>query len=734
MPQDNLLNFRNAIAKAQEECGEAAELYACSKGHPYIIGDCGQPYFRAKCPECNETIGGRFHELVKGNTKLEDWKDQTLYGHCLGPAIDGENVTGERLLSPAATALIRLLLHGSMYLGCLNHSKEINSLIIPSIPDDTTETFLIQHLNKDLKDICNAFGKNEDDVLLLVHLLLNRTANLDEQGEFSDALKSKEERESWELDFANIIITPVFENLDENLRIVKDQILNDKDRFGNNPFLKLLYEPDNIDDEVDLSHIENTRTVWRYRAEISLKGVAQKLQLDKNSQNYSLLKLFLKEDSNLRLLKHLPSIMKLFGSVSQQLARKISRQEAGRITIVSDEFKEMFQLTHIWDKVQEQIEEFKLVWNSVRHQLVNFALPKGKRLTQEQCDPVTDQTTLDMLLPSKRGQGLCPIALVTYLCQIQNKFMEEYSRITNQRFETEVSIQEACLSQMIVYDPQKDLLPLVLANCSYSLKAGQGTSIEYKFASLERQIDERFIRGKPRLNSRKLENLMIFMDDASYVKLFSQLDERIPQEPLPYKYKREIDVEMKGQLTKLQDSLSNLDIALGFLVSVGGDPKREIHKFMLLNLQMKKGLYGEKIQSVNLRNTKSLWLTLNHLLAKLKSTFKQDPFESIDDKYQEELPDELKQSLDKLFQNHSNIDIFLSVLFECIHFQLTVSDDDAEETDNTRVELSTALREYGSELDDIKVDWRLPDEIQVKHCLSTWRHVVNISVKQNRIP
>ena len=27
MPQDNLLNFRNAIAKAQEECGEAAELY-----------------------------------------------------------------------------------------------------------------------------------------------------------------------------------------------------------------------------------------------------------------------------------------------------------------------------------------------------------------------------------------------------------------------------------------------------------------------------------------------------------------------------------------------------------------------------------------------------------------------------------------------------------------------------------------------------------------------------------
>ena len=69
----------------------------------------------------------------------------------------------------------------------------------------------------------------------------------------------------------------------------------------------------------------------------------------------------------------------------------------------------------------------------------------------------------------------------------------------------------------------------------------------------------------------------------------------LQQEPLPYKYKREIDAEMKGQMTKLQDSLSNLDIALGFLVSVGGDPKKEIHKFMLGNLQMKKGLYGEKV-------------------------------------------------------------------------------------------------------------------------------------------
>lgn len=72
------------------------------------------------------------------------------------------------------------------------------------------------------------------------------------------------------------------------------------------------------------------------------------------------------------------------------------------------------------------------------------------------------------------------------------------------RLEMTVNVQDAELPQLIAFDTQQDLLPVFLANCSYSLEAGHGTVIEYDFDGIERQIEDRFIRGKPRLNSNKV--------------------------------------------------------------------------------------------------------------------------------------------------------------------------------------------------------------------------------------
>ena len=54
---------------------------------------------------------------------------------------------------------------------------------------------------------------------------------------------------------------------------------------------------------------------------------------------------------------------------------------------------------------------------------------------------------------------------------------------------------------LVSYDLEKDLIPIILANCNYSLTAGEHTRMEYDFIALERQIEERFIRGKPRINA-----------------------------------------------------------------------------------------------------------------------------------------------------------------------------------------------------------------------------------------
>ena len=53
----------------------------------------------------------------------------------------------------------------------------------------------------------------------------------------------------------------------------------------------------------------------------------------------------------------------------------------------------------------------------------------------------------------------------------------------------------------MAYDPDKDFLPMIFAHCDYSLKVGEGTAIDFNWKCLERQLVDRFIRGRPRMTS-----------------------------------------------------------------------------------------------------------------------------------------------------------------------------------------------------------------------------------------
>lgn len=61
---------------------------------------------------------------------------------------------------------------------------------------------------------------------------------------------------------------------------------------------------------------------------------------------------------------------------------------------------------------------------------------------------------------------------------------------------THISTKELTAADVISYQPDKDLVPLILANSNYSLQFGQTTSQEYNFHTLQKQIETRFIKGK----------------------------------------------------------------------------------------------------------------------------------------------------------------------------------------------------------------------------------------------
>ena len=67
----------------------------------------------------------------------------------------------------------------------------------------------------------------------------------------------------------------------------------------------------------------------------------------------------------------------------------------------------------------------------------------------------------------------------------------------NERTAGKIPLSEVSMSQLVAYDSEKDLLPVMLANCSYSLEVGKETQLQYNWETLEKQIIDRFIRGRP---------------------------------------------------------------------------------------------------------------------------------------------------------------------------------------------------------------------------------------------
>ena len=69
MPDDPLFMVQKALMEAGADRG-AKRWFTCPNGHPFAIGQCGGAMERARCPECNEEIGGTDHNLLGTNQAL----------------------------------------------------------------------------------------------------------------------------------------------------------------------------------------------------------------------------------------------------------------------------------------------------------------------------------------------------------------------------------------------------------------------------------------------------------------------------------------------------------------------------------------------------------------------------------------------------------------------------------------------------------------------------------------
>lgn len=62
-----------------------------------------------------------------------------------------------------------------------------------------------------------------------------------------------------------------------------------------------------------------------------------------------------------------------------------------------------------------------------------------------------------------------------------------------------VSLAEVSDLHVIRYEVDRDLLPLVLSNCQYSMERGRETLSEYDLPKIQQQVFTRFLQGKPNI-------------------------------------------------------------------------------------------------------------------------------------------------------------------------------------------------------------------------------------------
>lgn len=66
-----------------------------------------------------------------------------------------------------------------------------------------------------------------------------------------------------------------------------------------------------------------------------------------------------------------------------------------------------------------------------------------------------------------------------------------------------VPLERTSETQLVLCHPERELLPLVLAHCHYTLKKGGETGSSYDLPAIQMQLVRRFLAGKPLIQAVK---------------------------------------------------------------------------------------------------------------------------------------------------------------------------------------------------------------------------------------
>ncbi|XP_070190023.1 E3 ubiquitin-protein ligase rnf213-alpha-like [Littorina saxatilis] len=742
MPQDNL---QEVLAVLNEK------VWQCPNGHRYLIGDCGKPYYEGRCP-CGQKIGGAGHIAASQNVENSSG-DQTQRGHILGSAGQrGVESVPERQLSAVECAVLRFLTHAALYLAASNPAQfvSVSQMVKPGIAPHQAAEFFRQHVQQDMQVLQRVLGRSADDVYLLLHHLCHQMA-IAQAGGKAVNLQTKEERDQWEKHFTVKFIAPAVKSVDTVVRNGNRAVVSDT-RQGESALLKLVYEDeDQTPGDSDVKNLQANPSVWRYRPRITVDHFFRQFHLQVETrkemkEEYPVLRLFKAQRHIMHALHYVPSILAGQRRLMMQLHRRLDRAEAATLTVA-----EVLDGNVRTSGLQELLKNFSQAWEIVKEHLIGFQCVTPAEglvsLPEEYHNAsMTTDSPIAVLLPSTQGLGLCSYILLQFLLGRNNDFMQTYCPMVKQRYESlpEVSVKAVTERQVVGCSAERDVLPLVLAQCNYSLMVGQAATLDYDFAAFQQHLTDSLLQCKARIYRAPAGYIpvetMVFKADTTSSRLFNIMRKKIEQECLSPAERRQIVEDLRDNLPDICQSIDNLNTALSFLKALGGNPDVSLHEFMSSSLRMKRTLCSRKAQQLcKLAHVQSLWVLLCYQRACFLTAHYQEAFDTLRKELREELTVEQGKELEAACQRMSieRLELLLLQLFECIMLRLSEphdgGDDARPENFKLRDMLTSHLEYPLYHKEPVEVQSRMltpedltegesafPDSLRCCHAAVTW--------------
>ncbi|XP_029455051.1 E3 ubiquitin-protein ligase RNF213 isoform X2 [Rhinatrema bivittatum] len=700
---------------------ENLHWYLCPNGHYCTIGECGAPMEVARCVDCGAAIGGQQHKSLAGFQMIQGQHvDRTETGHVLKDSSAREAVVApDRDLPPASFVLLRLLMHLAMLLGADSDKNSMLKIIKPQVQDP--ETFLLSHIRKDMEQLRSTLGKSADETTLVIHLVLCSLLKDPQQQpnqwpvRFDSELSSKDSRNAWERCVANTVIAPEMQHLDKKLLEVTARISQDE-RIGSSPVVKMVYgDPMTFLSELPKGSRVHCSRLWSCRKRISIEHLRHVMQQQDGKDTVPVLWKFLQKEAELRQVKFLPEILALQRDLVKRF-QHFTDLEKQKI----EDFLESLHSDGMRQAFRRRVEIFICTWNQLRTSLQtsgDIKLPEGI------CDQTLSlKSDLEILLPRRRGLGLCATALVSYLINMHNEFVYLVEKDTKEAQQYSISPSEVADLHMISYEVEKDIIPLILSNCQYSVVSGGQTLEEFDLEKIQRQVTSRFLQGKPLITSVGIPTL-VYRQDRNYENIFSDVKGKLQQNSLPNSMINMMSGELHSY-SEVCEALSVAEVALGFLAMTGGESDMPLVTYLKDVLQMRDQMSTHVVQVLSrchLKHVIALWQFLSAQKSEHLLRLKRNPFEEVEPAYQKKLSRESWRLLNA-FLAQVGLETFLLELHELIFLKLKTprATMDFNPSWSLRDTLTSFIERKGvdvlPELEEL-----FPEQILLSHCVEAWK-------------